>query len=236
MLSAYLKLAARNFFKNKASSFINVGGLALGMTVAIFISLWIYDELSFNKTHSNYNQIAQIVQHQHTGNGLQTFETLPMPLAKLLRMNYPADIKDVAATVRFDPFIQYKDKVLTSQGIFAESAFPEILLPEMFTGDRRSIEDPSAILLSQSLSHSLFGAENPMNKLVKIAGKFILQVKGIYKDQPQNSSFSQMKFVAPIEALVKNNFVYDNWQSSFAQVYVLTAKSSDLSKDRLPKT
>ena len=59
MIHNYFKIAFRNLIKNKISSFINIGGLAIGMAVAILIGLWIYDELSFNKNFKNYDRIAR---------------------------------------------------------------------------------------------------------------------------------------------------------------------------------
>jgi len=50
-----IQIAWRNLIKNKVSSFINIGGLAIGMAVAMLIALWIYDELSFNKYHKKFN-------------------------------------------------------------------------------------------------------------------------------------------------------------------------------------
>jgi hypothetical protein len=61
MFKNYFKIAWRNFIKNRVSSLINVSGLAVGMAVAMLIGLWIYDELSFNKYHQNYDRIAKIM-------------------------------------------------------------------------------------------------------------------------------------------------------------------------------
>ena len=68
MFQNYFKIGWRNLFKNKGYSFINIGGLAVGMAVAMVIGLWIHDELSFDKYHKNYDRIAQVMQHQ-TFNG-----------------------------------------------------------------------------------------------------------------------------------------------------------------------
>jgi hypothetical protein len=54
--------AWRNLKKSKFYSFINIGGLAIGMAVATIIGLWVWDELSFNKFHKNYDRIAQAWQ------------------------------------------------------------------------------------------------------------------------------------------------------------------------------
>ncbi len=68
MIKNYLKIAFRNLVKNKFSSVINIGGLAIGMAVAILIGLWIHDELSFNKNFKNYNRIAQVMQNTTINN------------------------------------------------------------------------------------------------------------------------------------------------------------------------
>ena len=60
MIRNYFKIAFRNLLKHKGYSFINVAGLAIGMAVAMLIGLWIYDELSFNQYHRNYERIGQI--------------------------------------------------------------------------------------------------------------------------------------------------------------------------------
>src|SRR5688572_310503 len=60
MCRSYFKIGWRKLLRNKGYSLINIGGLAIGMTVAMFIGLWVYDELSFNKYHKNYNHIAQV--------------------------------------------------------------------------------------------------------------------------------------------------------------------------------
>ena len=60
MFKNYFKIAYRNLMRNKVSSVINIGGLTVGIVVAIIIGLWIYDELSFNKYHNNYSRIGRV--------------------------------------------------------------------------------------------------------------------------------------------------------------------------------
>ena len=68
MVINHLKIAWRNLVKSKGYSLINIGGLAVGMAVAMLIGLWIWDELSYDKYHKNYDTIVQVMQHQ-TFNG-----------------------------------------------------------------------------------------------------------------------------------------------------------------------
>ena len=60
MIRSYLKIAWRNLFRNKMYGLINIAGLAIGMAVAMLIGLWVYDEVSYNRSHGNYEHIAQV--------------------------------------------------------------------------------------------------------------------------------------------------------------------------------
>jgi len=69
MYKSYFKIGWRNLIRNKGYSFINIGGLALGMTVAMLIGLWVYDEITFNRYYENYNSIGQVYRHNVRDNG-----------------------------------------------------------------------------------------------------------------------------------------------------------------------
>jgi len=228
MIKNYFKIALRALVKNKFSSFINVGGLAVGMAVAILISLWIYDELSFNKSHKHYDHIVQVLQHQHINNGIETYGSLPLPVAKELRNSHGSDLQQVAAAVMFEQFVAYNDKVITRLGTFAEPQFPEIVSPDIIAGTKNSINDPTSILVSESLAKTLFGSKDPLNKQVKLNNTFTQKVTGVYKDFPGNSHFSDIKFIAPLSVLVTNNFINDNWQSSSCGIYALVNEHSNM--------
>src|SRR5580704_17554968 len=95
MIKNYLKIAWRNLVKNKASSFINVGGLAVGMAVAMLIGLWIWNELSFNKYHQNYDRVAQVMLSQDFTGTIATGVAVPIALDAAIRKNYGNDVKHI---------------------------------------------------------------------------------------------------------------------------------------------
>ena len=82
MIKNYLKIAWRNLIKNKASSLINIGGLAVGMAVAMLIGLWIWDELSFDKNFKNYDHLAQVMQNNTMNGEMGTANKCPGPWAR----------------------------------------------------------------------------------------------------------------------------------------------------------
>ena len=77
MFKSYLKVAFRNLLKNRTSSFINISGLAIGMAVAMLIGLWIWDEISYNKTFENYDRIGLMMQNQESNGKIHTFNAMP---------------------------------------------------------------------------------------------------------------------------------------------------------------
>src|SRR5687768_4075683 len=117
MIKNYFKIAWRNMVRSKGYSAINIGGLAVGMAVAMLIAFWIYDELNFNKYHKNYDRIAQVVQHQ-TFNGTKVTGTaIPFPLTAAIQSKYGNDFKYlVMASWQGDRILSSGDKKLTVEG------------------------------------------------------------------------------------------------------------------------
>src|ERR1700760_114854 len=119
MIRNYLKIAWRNLIKNKISSFINIGGLAVGMAVAMLIGLWIWDELSFDKYHQNYNRIAMVMQHETFNGAINTGETISLPLDAELRKTYGSDFKHIALSSWTDGHVlNFGDKNVSYKGNF----------------------------------------------------------------------------------------------------------------------
>src|SRR5215510_2181063 len=96
MIKNYFTVAFRNLSKNKSSSFINIGGLAVGMAVAILIGLWIYDEVSFDKSFKNHDRIAQIIQRFNINGEIGAGTTVPFPMADAIRKSYGSDFKHIS--------------------------------------------------------------------------------------------------------------------------------------------
>src|SRR5688572_16571921 len=94
MLKNYFTIAWRNLVKTKGYSFINIGGLALGMSVALIIALWVNDELTFNKYHDNYDQIAQVMKAgTFQGKHYAGQDYLQFPMLNELQTTYGANFK-----------------------------------------------------------------------------------------------------------------------------------------------
>lgn len=233
MLPNYLKIAWRNAIRNKTYSSINIGGLAIGMAVAMLIGLWVWDELSFDKTFTNYDRIAQVMQHQTSNNEIGTQRPIPYPLGAELRQHYGENFKYVLMASWTTPHVfSAGDKIISKSGLFIEPQAPDMLTLTMRKGTRAGLIDPASVLLSQSAAHDLFGSVDPMNKLLRLDDKTTVKVTGVYQDLPQNSSFSDVSFIAPWELYLSQQTwireMENPWRSNSFQLFVQLSERADL--------
>jgi len=227
----YFKTAWRNLVKNKANSFINIAGLSVGMAVAILIGLWIWDELSFDQYHENYNRIAQVEQHLKNNGEINTWAATPYPLANELRKNYGSNFKSVAmATGWGNHLLSLGDKKLNKMGVYFEPQAPEMFTLKMLKGTRGGLKDPYSVLISASTARAYFGDADPMNKVLKIDNKLDVKVTGVYEDLPRNSTFGEITFIAPWQLYFNNTewvrTAADPWRPNFVQIFVQLADNT----------
>ncbi len=89
MVKNYFKIAIRTLKKHKSYSFINITGLSIGLACALLILLWVQYEFSFDKFHSNYDNLYRVVTDFERGNQKMTEEMVPVPLGAELKKIYP---------------------------------------------------------------------------------------------------------------------------------------------------
>lgn len=230
MFRNYLTTILRNLRKNKAHSFINIAGLSIGMAVAMLICLWIWDELQFDKYHKNYDRIAQVMQNETFSGKISTGKGNVIPLAAALRRSYGGDFKYVVlSSWNMNSIVAFGEKRINTQGSYMEADAPEMLTLKMISGSRKGLVLPSSVLLSQSTAKALFGADDPIGKIVKINVDAQAKVTGVFEDLPQNTSFKDVSFIAPFFDLiswVKGN--ENNWTNESFQLFVQIADNADM--------
>lgn len=235
MFKNYFKIAWRNLVKDKMHTFINIIGLAIGMSVAILIGLWIYDELSFNKNFDNYNSIAQVEQNLINNNEVQTWDNTPFPLAEVLRKSYGSYFKYVVMStgLKADHTLAFNDKKLKQHGGFFENDAPEMFSLKILSGNKNVLNDPLSVLISATAAKAFFGDDNAINKMLKVDNMPPLRVAGVYKDFPNNSSFAGVNFIASWAFLYNNSdwmkTIDDKWRPNFTQLFVQLNPNEDFS-------
>ncbi|WP_426668348.1 FtsX-like permease family protein [Mucilaginibacter sp. McL0603] len=234
MFRNYLMVAWRNLIKNKALSLINIGGLAVGMAVVMLISLWVLDEVSFDKYHDNYHHIAEVAQNVTNNGEVKTSFQVPYPLAAALRKNYGSDFKSVVmSTLPRDYILGLSDKKLTEQGAFMETGGPDLFTLNMLEGRGDAIKDPSSILISASTAKAFFGNADPMTKVLKMNNQDNLKVAGVYADLPENTTLAGLAFIGCWDRYYTDyrlSEMREPWGPGKVNLYVQLADNADLGK------
>jgi ABC-type antimicrobial peptide transport system permease subunit len=223
MIFTNFKIGLRNIVKNKGFFALNSGGLIVGLTAVLLVSLWVYSELNFNKSLKNYNEIASVMLHKKFSGEIKTIAGQPLQLAPVLREEYGSHFKEVATCSQTSDFnIKYKDQMTLVEGRFVEPGMVNILDLKMVSGNRDALQDISSLLISESTAKNIFGTENPLGKTLQISAALDVTVAGVYKDLPINSTFKNIHFLGPWELLNKNAGYEErlSWGNQWFRVYV----------------
>ena len=227
MLRENFKLAWRNLVKNRVSSFVNISGLTVGIAVAILTGLWLYDELSFNTYHENYDRIAKVVIKGHDPRHDANFVSagLSYPLAFELRGKYKEEFKRVVRSVGIGgEILSAGEKKMSCQGDYMDEEAPDLFALKMVSGSRAGLADMHSILLSQSVATALFGETDPIGKPVLIGQHTAVKVTGVFEDLPMNTDLHKITYIAPYGLwLSENDWVKHTsteWFNHYLRMYV----------------
>lgn len=235
MIKNYFIIAWRNLIKHKGYSIINIGGLAVGMSVAMLIGLWIHDELSFDKYHRNYDSIARVMQHQNFNGEISTQFSNPALLSREIRSKYGSNFKYVLqSSWNNQHTISYGQKKLLKSGSFFENGVAEMLSLKIIKGSADGLKEINSIMLSATVAKAYFGNEDPINKTLRLDNSADVNVTAVYEDLPYNTSFRELAFILPWELYLSQNpwikKMDDPWGNNFTQTFAQLADNADMEK------
>ena len=234
MFQQFLKLVFRNLWQHKSLSLLNIGGLAVGLTVALLIGLWIADELSFDRFHQNRDRLYQVKITGQVNGKLETRNAIPLPLAETFRQSFP-QVKRVAECDWGELHgLQLDDRSLLRNGYFVPPDFLEMFSFPLLAGDpATALEAPGSILLTAATAEALFGHTNfraLIGKPVTIDNMAEAVISGVLQNVPDNSSldFGFLLSFATWENLdpwVNRN--RSNWSNNSFQLFIELQEGTD---------
>ena len=223
-----LRLGWRNILKNKFFSFLNIGGVAIGIAVTTLILFWVVDELSFDKYNANLDQMYQVYEHQVYSDGQDLYTgCTPFPLANELKQTYP-EIENATTysnlgglPVKYET-TEYKDISLT----IADKEFTNVFSFELIEGDLNAIEAPDKILITPKIAQLFFPNESPIGKTLTIYGSYNLTVGAII-DYPKDHSSTQFDILASIKLAEQLGADLTRWGNNWPFTCLLLSKGTD---------
>jgi len=232
MLQNYLKVAFRTFIKNRSFSLINIAGLAIGICTCILISLYVLDEVSYDRFHANADRIYRVTEQLHlpTENRHQTVTSPPM--APALQQAFPEVLKTVRLSFSSRTISYKENKFYDTRLLYADSAMFQIFSFPMIEGNPdKALTEPYSIVLTEKAAKKYFGNEDPLNKVMALSDTLTLTVTGVIQNVPANSHF-QFDAVMSRSTITRmtNNQPEDNWFNNGYYSYILLPKGYDISE------
>ena len=163
MLKNYLKIYLRNLTKYKAYSIINLLGLTIGLASCILISLYILDELNFDRFHSKADRIYRIVYSQASlDQGERHYGNTSAPVGPAMEAEFPEVVNSARLIALGRHFVQNGDIKFYEQYLCGEQSLFEIFDFEFVYGNREhALEEPNTVVLSQETALKYFGERTP---------------------------------------------------------------------------
>ena len=213
MFKNFLKIAARNLWKHKGFSFINIAGLALGITSCLLILLYVSDEWKHDGFHEKGGDLYRITTLESNKGKERMLANAYYPLQPVLEAALPENSK----VVRYFPkSVSIKNSASNEitqaeQFFFADSLFFNLFSFDFIQGNAtNALAAANSVVITESVAEKHFGKENPIGKLFIIEEKADFFVSGVIKNPPINSSL-QFEYVAPMSgttALFGQNYFH----------------------------
>lgn len=212
MIRNYVTVAFRNMKRHKLYTTLNILGLAIGMASGFLIMLFVIDELSYDQFHKNVDQIFRFELNQNKNGKDNHYMTVSLSMGESLKRHFP----EIQETVRIHsmwgrPIVEFDQKSFFEKRIFfADKTLFDVFSFPFLQGDAQTaLQDPNAIVLTQSMAQKYFPATNAIGKTIKIdngrvEAEFYV-VSGIVQDPPGNSHF-KFDFLISFQNFEKHQF------------------------------
>ncbi|MFA8342611.1 MAG: ABC transporter permease [Rhodothermaceae bacterium] len=202
MLKNYIQIVFRNLLKNKLFTFINVFGLAMGITCCLIIAFYILGETNYDSFHNNKDRIYRVGLNITNAKGTSKAGVSYIPLAEALETRFPEIEKTAKIFLNDKILIKGNDKIFfENKTAFADSTFFTIFSFELLKGDPEKVLTlPDNVVISESIAEKYFGKDDPIGKIIRYDNYKNFTVAGIFKDVPENSHL-QFDFVFPYKNL-----------------------------------
>ncbi|MBS1600589.1 MAG: ABC transporter permease [Bacteroidetes bacterium] len=233
MLKNSIIIAWRNLVRYKNFSFINIFGLSIGIASCILVFLFIRDELSYDKQNKDADRIYRVVKKFVNDDGSVTADATTPPAIAIAMQNNIPEVEHVA---RLFPrgwgnnfYVRRGDKKFIEENIcWADSSIFNVFSFPVIKGDsKKALENPDAIILTESIAKKYFGIEDPIGKTLNVDDWQPKIVTAIIKDIPENSHL-KIDILLSLKSMDGNNRLSNMWGWYSFYTYVKLKPGSDI--------
>jgi len=213
-------------------SILNIAGLAIGITAASLIFLWVESKVNFNEAIPDSRNIHVATHHQISkSNQYTTSFSSCNPLAKALEDDFPEVIRNsryFRDQLVFTP--ENTTHAFEETGVFADSTLLTMIGMQLLSGDISSVFYPEyPIIISESMARKLYGTEDPVGKGLLNEGR-LYEVTGVFRDLPVHITF-EFEWLVPFRVMKDDISAYyqvDNWGTNWMYIYAEVEPHADM--------
>ncbi|MFC2083444.1 ABC transporter permease [Bacteroidota bacterium] len=236
MIANFIKTAFRDIRNNKLISSINIFGLAIGMTGSLLIFVYVLKELSFEKIHNQLDYIYRVSAEFGSGETTMKFAGAMHPLGPAAKETIPEVINAVRIHPDRSAKVSLEDQTFSEPNFFfSDPSFFEVFTVNILRGNKNSLSDPKAVLISQSAANKYFGNENPIGNVLKYNGDHELTIAGVFEDIPKSTQV-YCDFVASFkgyEILYPNEMPWNSFGEDYVYLLLDNQYPTGKIKDKL---
>jgi len=225
MFKHLFKTTIRNIRRQRLYSFINIIGLAIGLTCAQIIMLWVFDELSYDRFHNDYEQIYRLGQDDYYSGQAYRIGVTPYLLAPTLKEELP-EVEDYTRFV-YTPsmLLKHEDKLFFEEGLRAvDPSFLNMFNYPLLAGDKSTaLSAPYSIIVTEEMALKYFGSLDVLGQSIVINGKYSFNITGIMENLPVNTSI-EFDFLVPLEATKIFGYYREDWDFNSILTYLKVSK------------
>lgn len=232
----YLKLALRNLFRQRRFSLINIAGMAIAIACCLFILLYVFDELQYDKFNVNRDKICRVVfQNKITGEKDAIMPAVLFP--KML-----GEIPEFQTGFRVSKWpklaLKCNNKTFTEDLYFSDKEIFNVMTFPLERGNSQTaLKDPFTVVLTKTAAQKYFGSADPVGKTLKVLNKYDFTVTGIMKDIPVHSHI-RPELIASLCSfnIIEPRFMNDMTESGTYYYFMLKPNANlDLLKTKMQK-
>ena len=230
MIRNYLKTAIRMLFRQKSYSFINIGGLAIGMSVCILILTYIFYELSFDKFHEKNERVYRLCVDANIGGTAMNLALTSGPMGHTILEDFPEVINQTRILQTRSRFlVAYEDHKFYEDNLYyADSSFFDLFSFKLLRGNPKEVlAVHNGIVLTEKLAEKYFGKEDPIGKVLRINDNSNLTVTGLLKNVPGNSHFQFDALISTSGILNNPQYGLQSWGDISLNTYLLLDENVD---------
>jgi putative ABC transport system permease protein len=227
MLKNYCKIAWRSMIRNKLTGFINVFGLAIGLSCSLLIWLWLSDELSYNRVFPRAKDIYEVHVNEPFNGDTVTLTYSPGPLAEAIQNNIPQVEAATKMAYSRDILFTVGNKSLKEKGTYATPGFFNVFEFKILDGNaEKAIASINQVVITREIAQKYFNTTQAVGKTIRIDNKKDYKVGAVIEDIPHNST---IQFSWLINFKEQEEDWMKTWGNTSFFTYVRLKPQSDLS-------